>query len=91
MPMDEWMRWFEYLRLRPVGWREDHRTYMIMSALGVKEKPDKIFSSLAQMKKAEEKWNDAQQNMGSLRNSQLLSLLSSATGGDKLDFLYEED
>jgi len=52
MPMEEYLGWCEFFNLRPPGWNEDRRTYMLLSAFGAKEKPEKLFSSLAQMKKA---------------------------------------
>jgi len=46
MPYLELLKWVDYFKKRPIGWREDHRTYMIMAAFGVKEKPEKLFRSL---------------------------------------------
>jgi len=46
MPYDELLKWITFYKRRPHGWQEDHRTYMLLSAQGVKEKPEKLFSSL---------------------------------------------
>lgn len=46
MTHEEVIGWFEYFRRRPLGWREDQRTYMLLSALGTKARPEELFSSL---------------------------------------------
>ena len=49
MPSQELLRWSEYLQARPIGWREDHRAAMIMSAQGAKIKPAEIFPTIKQV------------------------------------------
>ncbi len=51
MPYEELLGWFEYFKERPPGWQEDQRTHLLLQAQGVKEKPEKLFGTLAQMKK----------------------------------------
>jgi hypothetical protein len=57
MPYNELRGWIEFFEKRPIGWREDNRTSMILQAFGVKEKPEKIFRSIeiikAQLRKQE--------------------------------------
>lgn len=47
MPYEELQCWFEYFEKRPIGWREDDRTYKLLQAQGVKAKGTEIFRSLA--------------------------------------------
>lgn len=61
MPYAEFRRWAEFFERRPVGWREDNRTSMILQAFGIKERPEKIFRSLEIIKaQLNEKKNDGQ-------------------------------
>jgi len=46
MPYDELLGWNEFFSQRPVGWREDSRTFTLLRAQGVKARPYEIFSSL---------------------------------------------
>jgi hypothetical protein len=55
MPLEEYLGWCQYFRQRPPGWEADRRTYLIISAFGVKENPEAIFPSLKQMKEQESK------------------------------------
>lgn len=70
-----------FLDKRPIGWREDYRTALIMQSFGVKEKPEKIFSSLARI--AEDSRNK-EGNTANLKNSAFFMKLMNAKGGDKL-------
>lgn len=54
MPYTELLKWISFFRKRPIGWREDHRTYMLLRAQGVKEKEENLFPSLKLIKVAEE-------------------------------------
>jgi hypothetical protein len=54
MPYEELIGWSEYLAERPYGWREDQRTMLLLQAAGVKERPEKVFSSLAAIKASSE-------------------------------------
>ena len=46
MEYDEFAGWFEYLRRKPPGWRDDLRFGYLLNAQGVKKKPQEIFPSL---------------------------------------------
>ena len=72
MPYHELRCWLTYFEKRPTGWREDNRTAMILQAFGVKERPEKMFQSLAVMK---EQAIDAKES-GKSRENKLLTLLS---------------
>jgi hypothetical protein len=90
MPYEELLMWIEFFKERPVGWREDERTYRIMQAFGVKEKPDKIFASLALMaqnarnREAGTEENKEGLNIKSLKNSAFFQRMQSAVGGVKI-------
>jgi len=46
MPYTELLQWAEYFKRRPVGYKEDVRTYLLLRAQGVKEKAESIFSTI---------------------------------------------
>ena len=55
LPFDEYSGWINFFERQPPGWQEDLRTYYIMSSMaGSKNKPEEIFPSIAQLKKAEQ-------------------------------------
>ena len=88
MPYEEFVTWFEYFRQRPIGWREDDRTYKLLQAQGVKAKPEEVFSSFASMKAAEHTSvsDDGTLNHSKFKNSGIFAKLLSAKGGEKLDY-----
>jgi hypothetical protein len=50
MPQEELMKWGLFFRRRPLGWREDQRTFLLLQAQGYKGEPGSIFASLKQLK-----------------------------------------
>ena len=44
------MKWGDYFRKRPLGWREDQRTFLLLQAQGYKGDPGSVFASLKQLK-----------------------------------------
>lgn len=76
MPFRELQGWFEYFERRPVGWREDQRTSMLLNAWGAKVSPEKLFPSLAAISK--------HQTKNSFKGSLLEQLAAGAVGGDKI-------
>ena len=47
MPYYELLQWIKFFSNKPLGWREDYRTFLIMSAWGGgKQKPEEIFPSI---------------------------------------------
>lgn len=54
MPYTEFIGWVEFFRKRPVGWREDQRTYMFLRTQGVKEPAEALFPTLKLIKQKEE-------------------------------------
>ena len=76
MPYTELMQWCTYFKKRPVGWREDQRTYLQLQSMGYKGKPEDLFVSLKQLKEnipAERK---------ALPKGKFLDMMLSATNGD---------
>jgi len=76
MPQTELLKWGQYFSKRPIGWREDQRTYMLLSAQGYKGKPEDLFPTLKQLKEgipAEEK---------ALPKGKFLDMMLKAKGGD---------
>jgi len=53
MPYTEFVKWVEFFKKRPVGWREDQRAYLYLRTQGVKENPENIFPSLKLLKQNE--------------------------------------
>jgi len=50
MDYTEFVKWCSFFQRRPIGWREDQRTYMLLSAQGLKEEPEKLFPTLKALK-----------------------------------------
>jgi len=85
MPYDELLGWFEYFDRRPIGWRDDLRAVPMLRTQGVKEAPEKIFSSLAKVFKKEEPKEEGRISFDELKNSTFFSKMLGATGGDQLE------
>jgi hypothetical protein len=83
MPYDEFVGWFEYFKVRPFGWREDHRVSMQLSAAGVSAKANELFPSLAAMMKH---GKDEADVASTLKASAMFSMMLTSKG-DKPDFL----
>lgn len=84
MPHDELLCWIMYLEQRPIGWRDDDRTFKLLQAQGYKGKPGSVFTSLA---KVYENQKPTEDNIKGLKSSAFFEKLLSAKGGDKLSFL----
>jgi hypothetical protein len=50
MPQEELIKWANYFKKRPIGWREDQRTYLLLQAQGYKGRPEDLFPSIKQLK-----------------------------------------
>lgn len=55
MPYDELVKWVEFFKRRPVGWRDDQRTYLLLRSQGLKQNAEAIFPSLKLMAQQAEK------------------------------------
>lgn len=95
MHYDEFAKWVQFFKHRPAGWREDHRTAMIMQSFGTKAKGHELFSSLAQMKTVEDQAKNLAESgtitgatvmsKSNFQNSLFFSKMIGAKGGDKLE------
>lgn len=75
MPATELRKWGMYLEARPLGWREDNRTSMLLNAQGVKQTGDQIFPTLKSLKESEAKRSDEEVMQQTLRKSIFGALL----------------
>jgi hypothetical protein len=80
MPYEEFLGWLYYFRKRPVGWREDQRTSLLLSASGAKIEATEIFPSLMALKEGLSKPT----LISNLRNSPIMQLMMNAKGGNKI-------
>ena len=69
MPSLELQKWGMYLEARPIGWREDNRTSMMLNAQGVKQSGPEIFPTLKALKDSEAKRSDEEVMQQTLRKS----------------------
>lgn len=79
MPYDELLNWVEYFKRRPIGWREDQRTYMFLRTQGVKEPAEKLFPTLEMIKLNSDRFNKPNQ---ARPRGKILELMKRARGGD---------
>lgn len=86
MSYQEYALWLEYFDQRPIGWRDDDRTFKLLRAAGVKSNPEQLFSSLAIMKEHRSK---ATTNPVPQAGSFLHAMMMNAKGGDKLEILQD--
>lgn len=81
MPYEELLKWINYFsNKRPLGWRDDNRAYMLLRAQGVKESPEKLFTTLRVLKIQEEK---SQENDRAVPKGKVLDMMLRAKNGDK--------
>lgn len=80
MSYTELQGWFNYFERRPVGWRDDDRTYKLLQAQGVKAKPHQIFPSLQAIMR-----RDSDNPISTLKGSAMFAKMLQAVGGDKLE------
>ena len=73
MPYEEFIGWNQFFMSRPVGWREDYRTSLLLSAQGVKKRGSEIFDSLKVIER----------NGRSRISPKFLAVLQNANGGDE--------
>ena len=85
MPYYELQQWLAFFEARPVGWREDNRTFKLLQAQGVKAKPEQIFSSLRSIyNEPSEELKEGQVSAANLKQSGFFAKLQMAKGGDAL-------
>ena len=79
MPYTELLKWISFFNSRPVGWREDQRTFLILKSFGFKGKAEDLFASLKQIKTNQ---IDNQKPDKALRKGKFLEKMLSAVNGD---------
>ena len=77
MPYEELLKWATYFQRRPIGWREDQRTYMMLAAKGVKESPETLFPALKMLKE------NIPAEVKALPKGEFLQRMLQAKGGDE--------
>lgn len=75
MPYLELIKWIEFFKRRPVGWREDQRTALLLKAQGVKASETEMFPSLRMIKEHE---IQKQENDKAVPKGRILELMSKA-------------
>lgn len=86
MTYDEFLGWMDYFSRRPVGWREDDRTFKILQSWGCKEKPYRIFPSLEPIyHPAQPLRKDGSMDANQFIKSGFFQQLMHARGGDKIN------
>lgn len=86
MDYETFRGWQDYFEKYPVGWREDLRTYYIMRAFGVEEKPEKIFPSLKAVYAASRPAiKEGQISVDNLQQSKFFQMLTKAQGGKHIN------
>ena len=83
MPYEEFSKWLEYFRRRPVDWRADDRVFKVLQTQGVKEKPWAIFSSLEPIYNTPREVKDTIDE-SSFKRSFLFQKISTSVKGDQL-------
>ena len=71
LPHDEYLGWVDYFERTPEGWREDLRTYYIMTSMsGSKTKPEQIFPSIKAAQEANKAVTDEEERVKAMRSFQ---------------------
>jgi len=78
MPYTELLKWITFFHRRPVGWREDQRTFLLLKAQGYKGKGEDLFTTLRLIKEA----NENIDNHNVVPRGKFLSRMLTAVGGD---------
>jgi hypothetical protein len=90
MSYSEMLGWIEYYRMRPVGWREDLRTSLLMQQQGMKEKPQNIFPSLKAIQESREEIPTEARLAQTLKSSGLLFRLQQAAANNGVQWLDDK-
>jgi hypothetical protein len=80
MPHEELLNWAMYFRKRPIGYREDQRTFMLLQAQGYKGTAESLFPTLKLLKEGIPTEEQA------LPKGVFLAKMKAAVGGDGSDW-----
>jgi len=68
---EEFLGWVNFFERNPDGWRDDLRTYYIMSSMsGGKQKPEDIFPSIKRLKQEEADMTEEEERIKAMRSFQ---------------------
>ena len=82
MPYEEYVGWCKYMNERPEGWKEDMRTYHVMSAMAtMKKKPEEIFPTIKAVLQSG-KDREVKLKEGAMPAGNMLARMMQAKGGD---------
>lgn len=87
MPYEELLNWVEFFKRRPIGWREDFRTYLYLRTQGVKESAESIFPTL---KLVDDHTKSQQKPDQAIPKGKFLERMLKAKTGDKVDWLTKK-
>lgn len=83
MSYPEYIGWMKFLKDRPIGWREDLRTYYIMSSMApMKKTASEMFPTVNAVMQSEDRQKVKIQE-GALPSGAFLAKMMQAKGGDK--------
>jgi len=85
MPHEALLGWLDYFERRPVGWREDYRTFLFLKTQGFKGKPEEVFQSLRPIFNPPVDDDEKKAAMKTFKGSQLFNKITKAKGGKVLD------
>lgn len=89
MPYEEFVKWHLYFDQRPIGWREDERTYKLLQIQGLKDKPERVFHSLLKIRQGtESKEKKGNALLTNMQGSAMMLQLLNSTGGKKLEIFH---
>lgn len=80
MPHEELLNWAAFFRKRPIGYREDQRTFMLLQAQGYKGTAEDLFPTLKLVKEGIPTERKA------LPKGLFLEKMKTAVGGDGTDW-----
>jgi hypothetical protein len=86
MPYDEFQAWFEYMSLRPPGWKEDRRTFLLLASKNPNLKAGDLFTSLQHI---EDNENATRIGTKGLIGSKMFSMMMASRGGVRLGELND--
>jgi hypothetical protein len=91
MDYTELIGWTQYFSVRPITYSDDYRAYLLLSAQGVKEKPENIFPSIAAIKRQQARISDEERLAQSVKASGLLGKLINTAKLNNIEWIKHED
>lgn len=82
MPYTELLKWVSFFKARPVGWRDDQRTFMLLKAQGAKGNSEDMFPALRAMKIYSEEQMHKAEDDTALPKGKFLDMMLKARNGD---------